>query len=151
MTFESNYEPRYSINREVRHFPKGWQHPRDPRRRYIPLHQADYLRRLSEAERAELVEANAAIGIDAESRLMPDTSGLPASAVEIATYETTSEGTPVSPAFPDTDAGRLALARWCAEHCTTWAENKADAEAWAAVLFGGTLAFVSEDGRIEIS
>ena len=43
------------------------------------------------------------------------------------------------------------LVNWCAEHATTWADYKADAETWAAILFGGTLAFVSEGGQVEIS
>lgn len=34
---------------------------------------------------------------------------------EIVGHETTSEGTPISPAFPDTREGRLALLRRCAE------------------------------------
>ena len=51
---------------------------------------------------------------------------------EIAAYETTSEGTPISPAFPNTPAGRLALINFCAANCTTFADNRADAETWAA-------------------
>jgi hypothetical protein len=65
---------------------------------------------------------------------------------EIAAYETTSEGTPISPAFPNTDAGRLALINYCAGHCFTFGRHRADAEAWAAVLFGD--AAVAADGRV---
>lgn len=66
----------------------------------------------------------------------------------IAAYETTSEGTPLSPCFPDTPEGRLALVRYCAEHVTTFGEHRADGEAWAVILFGGS-AVVAPDGAVE--
>ena len=56
---------------------------------------------------------------------------------KIAAYETTTEGTPISPAFPNTPAGKLALVRHCAEQERTFGDRRADAEAWAAILFGG--------------
>ncbi len=34
---ETQYEPRFLGNREVRRIPRGWQHPRDERGRYVPL------------------------------------------------------------------------------------------------------------------
>jgi hypothetical protein len=73
---------------------------------------------------------------------MPPTPG----EVEMAAYETTTEGTPISPAFPNTHEGLVALIRYCAEHCTTFGEHRADAEAWAAILFGD--AAVGLDGRV---
>ncbi len=38
--------------REARAFPKGWQHPRDERRRHIPLLPADRCPRTPEAQAA---------------------------------------------------------------------------------------------------
>ena len=72
----------------------------------------------------------------------------PGDETAIAAYETTSEGTPISPSFPDTPEGRLDLVRHCAEHCTTFADYQADAEAWAIILFGEG-AVVTEDGVVE--
>ena len=77
---------------------------------------------------------------------MPDASGLRADDTEIVAYETVSEGTPISPVFPNTSEGRLALVNYCAEHATTFGEHRADAEAWAAILFGG--ASVDLDGTV---
>jgi hypothetical protein len=148
MTFETDFKASFVCNREVRRITKGWQHPRDAKGRFVPLLPADYLSRLSEAERADILEANAAIGYDTEAHLMPTVARLAPEAVEIAAYETTSEGTPISPAFADTPEGRLAVANWCAVHATTFGDNKADAETWAAVLFGDG-AFVTSEGRVE--
>jgi hypothetical protein len=81
-------------------------------------------------------------------QFMPSARGLPAEATEIMAYETTSEGTPISPAFPNTPQGRLDLVNYCAEHCTTFARHTAGPEAWAAILFGDSAAVVSEDGTV---
>ena len=54
----------------------------------------------------------------------------------IVAYETTSEGTPIPPSFPDTPEGRLDLVRYWAENCTTFAGHQADPEASAVILFG---------------
>jgi hypothetical protein len=118
-------------SREVRVIPGGWQHPRDERGRHVPLLPAGYV--FDDDQ-------------DSTTACMPDVAGLPASATEIAAYETVSEGTPISPEFPNTDAGRLGLVNYCAEHAMTFGEHKADAEAWAAVLFGG--AVVDERGAV---
>jgi hypothetical protein len=115
--------------REVRVIPRGWQHPKDGRGRHEPLLPAGYT-----FEDGEVFPT------------MPELSGLAPEQTEIAAYECVSEGTPISPAFPNSDAGRLALVRYCAAHCTTFADHRADAEAWAAVLFGN--AAVAIDGRV---
>lgn len=69
---ESQYEPRMIANREVRHVPPGWEHPRDERDRFVPL--------------------------------LPEQMPEPGNGAAIMAYETTSEGTPISPAFSDTPA-----------------------------------------------
>ena len=115
--------------RELREIPQGWEHPRDENGRYIPLLPAGYV------GDEEPVPADK-IMPDAQWRILR----------EIVAYETVSEGTPISPAFPDTPEGRLDLLRYCAEHCTTFGDHQADAEAWAAILFGDTA--VALDGTV---
>ena len=135
MTYEFGFVP----NREVRWIPRGWQHPKDARGKFVPLLPNGYCDAtgFTEEEKAGAPE-------------MPATTG-PARAqgLEIAAYETTTEGTPISPAFADTPEGRLALVNWCAENETTFGDHKADAEAWAAILFGDEPAMVTSDGRVE--
>jgi hypothetical protein len=118
-------------SREVRVIPKGWQHPRDARGRHVPLLPADYV---FDDEQ------------DAAYPTMPSVHALRDDATEIMAYETVSEGTPVSPAFPTSAAGRMALVTWCAEHATTFGDHRADGEAWAALLFGD--AGVALDGTV---
>ncbi len=118
--------------REVRIIPRGWQHPKTPDGRYQPLLPADY-----------------EFDDDERSPQMPDASGLPDAETEIAAYENVSEGTPISPPFPNTREGRLALVNDCAEHATTFGDHRADAEAWAAILFGD--ASVGIDGTVRAS
>ena len=115
--------------REVRIIPRGWQHPRTASGRYQPLLTVDDV-----------------FDDDERSPLMPDVSQLPDADTEVAAYETVSEGTPISPAFPNTREGRLALINYCAEHATTFGDHRADAEAWAALLFGD--ASVGIDGTV---
>ncbi len=116
---EQNTDIRFIANREVRVIPKGWQHLKDGRGKHIPLLPADYV--------FDDDEHRASCG-----GLMPEVHG----EAEIAAYETTTEGTPISPEFPNTPEGRLALVRHCAEHERTFGNHRADAEAWAAILFG---------------
>jgi hypothetical protein len=48
-------------------------------------------------------------------------------------WETTSEGSPVSPVFPTLEQ----LCAWCAEYATTFGDAKASAEAWHKMLDDG--------------
>lgn len=45
-------------------------------------------------------------------------------------WETTSDGSPVSPVFATLDE----LCTWCAEHATTFGYSKASAERWRTIL-----------------
>ena len=123
---ERNIRPYFVGGREVRRVPRSWQHPKDDRGRYVPLLPDDYWS-------DEPVD-------DAAKMPAPD------GPTEIMAYETTTEGTPISPAFPNTPEGRRDLIAFCAEHCTTFGQHKADAEAWAAILFGE--AAVGLDGQV---
>jgi hypothetical protein len=123
MTNEPDRRPHvaFVVNREIRTVPKGWRHPSDPQRKnwYQPL----------------LPEQ------------MPDVAGLPEDKTAIAAYETTSEGTPISSAFPNTPQGRMHLVAFCSLMCTTWGDNRAGPEAWAVILFGQGAA-VTADGVV---
>ena len=136
---ETKFEISFIANREVRWIPRGWQHPRDGKGRFRPLLPNGY------AAANGLTKEEAAHSAPE----MPETTGpVRSKGLQIVAYETTSEGTPLSPAFPETPDGRLALVNWCAENLTTFGDHNADDEAWAAVLFGGGLAMVGSDGRL---
>ena len=121
----------FTGSREVRVIPQGWQHPRDERGRHVPLLPADYV---FDDEQ------------DATYPTMPSVHALRDGETQIIAYETVSEGTPLSPAFPNTSAGRLALVAWCAGNASTFGDKRASGEAWAAILFGG--AGVALDGTV---
>ncbi|MDZ4278006.1 MAG: hypothetical protein U1B78_02585 [Dehalococcoidia bacterium] len=108
----------FVANREVRTVPKGWLHP-EAAGRPRPLLPEE----------------------------MPGVAGLAPDQTKIVAYETTTEGTPISPPFPNTPEGRLALVRHCAEHETTFGDHKAGPEAWAVILFGQGAA-VTVDGVV---
>jgi hypothetical protein len=55
----------------------------------------------------------------------------------LCVYETTTEGTPLTPAFPDTAAGRWALVHSCATRVSVFADRRPNAEAWIELLVGG--------------
>ena len=94
--------------REVREIPKGWRHPKDTQGRWVPLLPFGYL--VEEGE--------------PEYPTMPEPRG----ETEIVAYESTTEGTPISPAFPNTPEGRLALVNYCSDHCTTFGSHTAGAD-----------------------
>ncbi len=126
-----NVQLTFVANREVRRVPRGWQHPKDARGTYVPLLPADYT--------FDDAEHRASFG---DRGLMPVVSG----ETQIIAYETTTEGTPISPGFPDTPAGKLALVRYCAEHAFSFGRHRASGEAWAAILFGD--ASIDLDGTV---
>ncbi len=129
---ERNIDFRFVGGREVRVIPKGWRHPIEGGR-HVPLLPAGYV--FDEDQ--------------APYPMMPDVHHLAPYETEVAAYESVSEGTPISPAFPNTPQGRLDLINYCAGHCTTFGHHKAGAEAWAAILFGD--AAVSLDGHVTAS
>jgi len=115
--------------REVRVIPKGWQHPRDLSGRYVPLLPYGYP--------------------NDDKPATPETTMPPTpwkGVTEIVAYETISEGTPISPAFPNTPEGRRDLVAYCVANCFPFGRQKAGAEAWAAILFGN--AAITPDGTV---
>ena len=55
--------------------------------------------------------------------LLPEQMPEPGDGVAIMAYETTSEGTPISPAFPDTPEPSLGRVHYCVEHTTTYGKH----------------------------
>ena len=113
---------------EAREIPAGWQHPKDEHGIYIPLLPFGY--RLDDDERAPA------------DHMMPP----PLGDIEIVAYESCSEGTPISPAFPNTSDGKLGLCNWCAANEKLLGKQPVDGEAWAAILFGD--ASIDLDGTV---
>ena len=68
----------------------------------------------------------------------------PVGEVEIMVYEICTEGTPVTPAFPDTPEGRLAMLAYCAEEVTTLGRYKTGVEGWAATHAAEQQRIISE-------
>lgn len=145
-------EVRYfaRIGKGIRRVPLNWQHPRDPKdgTGYRPLlSRDDFEEQLEDA----LDDGWAKSRQEFETHCMPDFSGVPQEQMGICAYESTTEGTPISPVYPDTPEGRFQMAKFCAENKTVFAHQKADIEAWAAILFGDDVAHLDiESGRVEI-
>src|SRR5579871_5510657 len=97
-------------NREVRAVPLSWQHPVDATGEPIPLQSRDS--RYTEREMADLI-AEGRTREEIEAEFMPDFSGVPAEQMGVAVYETTSEGTPLTPVFPNTREGLFQLLQYC--------------------------------------
>jgi hypothetical protein len=140
------------MSREVRKVPADWQHPmNDETGRYASLSdgselagaQADWDREAAAWARGEFPEY-----ADAESRQLsyqewngerPDPKDyMPAWPPELAThfmmYETTSEGSPISPAFATPEE----LARWIVDNkASAFADQTASYEGWLRIARGG--------------
>src|SRR5438105_2666411 len=95
----------FFVNRAIRRVPLTWQHPTDRNGQFIPLlSSANY----TDEQIADLVSDGRTYE-EVEAGPMPDFSAVPEDQMGLCVYETTSEGTPVSPVFPDTAEGREAL------------------------------------------
>ena len=92
----------FIINREIRRVPLDWEHPRDERGEPIPLYSRGSL--TPELVQELLAEGDSLERI--ESQYMPDFSAVPEQELGLQAYETTSEGLPISPVFPNTPEGR---------------------------------------------
>lgn len=122
------------INREVRRVPLHWQHPKDAAGNYLSLYDRAGL---TEKRLAEYMEDNPSCTREEIMEwFMPDFSAVPADQMGIAVYETTTEGTPMSPVFPDTPRGRFALLEYCRKHVSTFGDHRCDRlEGWRELLF----------------
>ena len=68
---------------------------------------------------------------------------IPEEEMGICLYETTTEGTPLTPIFPDTPEGQKDLAAYASEYATAYADWELSTQQWEARLFGEQEAPVS--------
>ena len=143
------------MGRELRKVPAGWEHPKDENGRYIPMYGQYYGDVIKEwleghkqwedgthpelVERPETKERYPFFAMWDGRSPDPDMYHIrkyaPEELTHIQLYETTSEGTPVSPVFK---AGEIEeLCGWAAENCTTFGRSKATKEQWLAMLSDG--------------
>jgi len=141
------------MNREVRRVPVNWEHPRDANGRYIPLLD-DFTRYLSYWKEAKKKwdEGFFKILMDQEEwrpkerymngsweeregpcpkqeNYMPDWTEEERTHYQM--YETTSEGTPISPVMETPED----LARWLADnHASAFADITATYEQWLCII-----------------
>ncbi|WP_285011240.1 hypothetical protein [Pedobacter faecalis] len=142
------------MGREIRRVPEGWEHPKE-NGRYIPMFDTFYLDALNDW----LKEHNAwQLGTHADLIGNPDRKieypfyamwgGNPPDVesyhtrlyshdelTHIQLYESTSEGTPLSPVFHKDDFDKLC--EWAAANATTFAHFKASKEDWMKMLGDG--------------
>lgn len=140
------------MGREIRHVPAGWQHPVDPNpnprwpandwdwtgqgRHFLPMH--DHFP-YNEAEVEEGLREGWLSGEPPyyDVPVMPEWT--PEEATHLQMYETVTEGTPVSPVFPD----RIELARWLVDE-----QGYSEAAAVAFVREEWAPSFVSIGGEL---
>lgn len=126
------------MGREVRRVPKDWQHPKDGRGRFVPLHEGrKYASRVASWEQS-VAKRGLQGAIDYEGGppdrddYMPSWS--PEESTHLMMYENTSEGTPISPAFETPEE----LARWLVDNNASAVGGMgATYEGWLRVAQGG--------------
>lgn len=145
------------MGRELRKVPANWQHPKMSNGNHQPLFNEYYKDALDEwlknhnawidGTHPDLLE-DPALKEKYPFYAMWDNNPpdieyyhhvkyKPEDLTHIQLYETTSEGTPVSPVFPASDIEKLC--EWAAENCTTFADFKASKEQWLKMLKDGML------------
>ncbi len=143
------------MGRQLRKVPANWKHPKDSNGIYIPLMEGDYSEVLAKWKEEKKqweqgfrrdYNSNEWILKEEKYNDMPfiEWSGkkplkesyLPewdeSEKTHIQLYETTSEGTPVSPVFEADELEKLC--EYASENCTTFADFKASKEAWMQML-----------------
>jgi len=119
------------MGREVRRVPATWEHPKDERGRFIPMH-----------ERFCYTESEIEEGLrEGWLKNQPPLYGVPtmpqwpeSERTHYQMYEDCTEGTPISPVMETPEA----LARWLADTgASSFGGMTADYEAWLRVCRGG--------------
>jgi len=125
------------MGREVRKVPASWQHPKDARGRFVPLHGSSIRKVTEEFEAKKEAEGwDAAMAYFGRrpyaEDYMPDWSD--AERTHLMMYETCSEGTPLSPAFGTPEE----LARWLADNnASAFGQKTASYEQWLRTIRAG--------------
>ncbi len=124
------------MGREVRKVRGDWKHPKDSNGRLLPLHMGyggavrDWTKVQSEKGLQAAIEYFG--GAPDQTEYMPDWSE--AEADHLMMYETTSEGTPISPAFKTPEE----LARWLADNnASAFGGEGATYEQWLGTIGRG--------------
>jgi len=142
------------MGRELRRVSANWQHPKNEIGRYIPLLKGDFLLQLKEWEEEneqwkkgfrsdfnggwkpkELDELNFSFEEwDVEKPVKEDymPNWKEEELTHIQLYENTSEGTPISPIFLESEFEKLC--EYASENCSTFASFKATKEEWKSML-----------------
>lgn len=139
-------------SREVRRVPANWEHPCDANGDYIPLHGGSFSKKAAawdeenaKWERGEFPDYASEkcktmtyAEYDSErprpEEYMPDWPDVERTHYQM--YETTTEGTPISPVFATPEE----VAAYCADpknDVSAWASIPASYEAWLRVAKGG--------------
>ena len=138
------------MGREVRRVPANWEHPKNEHGRYKPLYDGSYEQRAADwrEEEAKWKRGEFPDYASEDSRKMsysewggrhPDESDyMPdwpeAERTHYQMYETTSEGTPISPVMETPEA----LARWLVDNnASAFGGQTASYEGWLWVCNGG--------------
>lgn len=120
------------MSRQCRRVPKDWQHPKDNCGQYIPMHERfEYTpEEIEEGLREGWLKGGPPYY---DVPVMPQWH--PSQRTHYQMYETTTEGTPISPVF-DTPEG---LARWLEKTgASAFADEGACYEDWLALIRQGT-------------
>lgn len=103
------------MGREVRRVPSNWEHPKNEQGQYIGLCSRDLLSYWDEEDGENTPDMNS---------FMPDWPKEEMTHYQM--YETTSEGTPISPVFADPES----LARWLVENDASAFGNMTQTYEW---------------------
>lgn len=123
------------MGREVRKVTKNWQHPKNDTDNYKPLHEgynkdSDEFMKLAASK--GLQEAVDYMGCPDKDNYMPDWDE--EEKTHLMMYESTTEGTPLSPAFETPEE----LAKWLADNnASAFGDSGASYEGWLRVAKGG--------------
>ncbi|MDO8269691.1 MAG: hypothetical protein Q7T54_03410 [Candidatus Levybacteria bacterium] len=140
-----------SATREIRFVPLSWEHPKDETGAYKPLMSRDMAYTEEEIEEG-LADGRISSREELDTWFMPDFSNVPEEEMGICAYESTTEGTPISPVRSNNPQGRFEIARYCAENNSVFVTQRGDIETWAAILYSNNTALVDlQNGRVEIS
>lgn len=136
------------MGREVRRVPADWEHPKRDNGHYRPMFDKSYrvaseewIAGMMKWEAGDKPDSAGEIGCryywewygappDADEGTYREREWTPEEATHYQLYETTSEGTPISPIFDNLDD----LCMWAAENATTFASWKATKNEWRAML-----------------
>lgn len=146
------------MSREIRLVPRGWEHPKDENGKFIPLFGYDFDKEVAEwnegsAKWAEGLRKSTScegwepITDDIKSETYSEWAGnkplkedyMPSfegkELTHMILYETTTEGTPNSPAFRSAEA----LAHWLTDNKkTVWANETCSYEKWLEIIQEGS-------------